>query len=653
MKSNEHATKIFISYSHKDKSRKERLIQCIQALPPDMPVPVDAWDDRRLLAGDNFDDEIFNKISETDIFIALVSIDYLASKYCRNEMYAALQKAEKGGQCRIVPVIVGKNEVWQRYPLGKHNALPKDGKAPSDFVHEDEYWSQVQAGLLKLLSVGGAQNSVSHKSPSNDTMRDSMDHSHSPELEVYLSYSRSTEQRIPIIHQLNEACRKNNIRLVFDEGELKLGDSIGKFMDELSQARFVVLALSPDYFKSAYCMRELVDLFEWDYMRHRVIPVIHERVDNRELQEIRAMWSSHSDRLGILGYKDSQYNKLIERINAAFKTVIESYFDLVNRSLDQQTPDFNDLIDRLRNRAEHERKQDIEELQKFIRKKLIDLLDKTRFEQFRRECAKMAYPGMTNSNPAECARWLAFLPADKALDNLHDMAKQCRPDRSIQSETFKNYAEDIQSLGCWLILGSISPDWWLLNKFKLSRLKSNKVGVSLNIDEENEAYVEIVLARRDFYQPGIKRGPAGVISRNDSRNFPAQILDLAIAQQDRFQAFLLSLYNDLLQGEPDVSDTAVLIKRLKNRFKNWEGRLPDGSRRLPQFYYLVSSKHYKNLQNTGLLNQIEVTFPGSLHLIALDPSQSGVPVTDHETVLDKLAMIFELFEEKKNHADNR
>ena len=141
-------TRIFVSYSHKDMEQKQQVMTILDALPPG--IEVEAWDDNRMLAGDNIDATIFPEIERTDVFLALISRNYLASAYCKEEMKKALFHAEQRG-CRVVPVIVRSTESWRDYPIGQKLALPPDGKAPTDWKHQDQHWTAVEKGLIKLL----------------------------------------------------------------------------------------------------------------------------------------------------------------------------------------------------------------------------------------------------------------------------------------------------------------------------------------------------------------------------------------------------------------------------------------------------------------------------------------------------------------------
>jgi hypothetical protein len=140
--------RIFVSYSHKDVEQKEQVMTILEALPP--AIEKKAWDDNRMRAGDDIDNTIFSEIENTDLFLALISRNYLASAYCREEMKTALFQAERRG-CRVVPIIVRSTESWREYPIGQKLALPSDGKAPTDWEHEDMHWTAVEKGLLKLL----------------------------------------------------------------------------------------------------------------------------------------------------------------------------------------------------------------------------------------------------------------------------------------------------------------------------------------------------------------------------------------------------------------------------------------------------------------------------------------------------------------------
>jgi hypothetical protein len=88
MKDGMHA---FISYSHKDTVALDRLHTHLAVLKREGKIV--GWYDREILAGGEVDKEIAAKLAGSDLFLALVSPDFLASSYCYDrEMAEALTR---------------------------------------------------------------------------------------------------------------------------------------------------------------------------------------------------------------------------------------------------------------------------------------------------------------------------------------------------------------------------------------------------------------------------------------------------------------------------------------------------------------------------------------------------------------------------------
>jgi hypothetical protein len=141
--------KAFISYSHRDEKALERLHIHLATLRREKKIT--AWYDREILAGDDIDDEISVNLSDSDLFLALVSPDFLASNYCyEREMAKALERHAEGS-LRVVPIILEPCD-WKTTPLGKLKALPKDGKAISTWTNENVAYLDVVTELRRISS---------------------------------------------------------------------------------------------------------------------------------------------------------------------------------------------------------------------------------------------------------------------------------------------------------------------------------------------------------------------------------------------------------------------------------------------------------------------------------------------------------------------
>jgi hypothetical protein len=130
----------FVSYSHKDEEMRDQLEIHLAMLKREGII--DVWHDRRILAGDDLDDEISAALEEAVVILLLVSPDFLASDYCyKREMGRALQRHD-AHEARVIPVILRACE-WQRAPIGKLRATPTDGKPIRKWPDIDEAFQVV------------------------------------------------------------------------------------------------------------------------------------------------------------------------------------------------------------------------------------------------------------------------------------------------------------------------------------------------------------------------------------------------------------------------------------------------------------------------------------------------------------------------------
>jgi hypothetical protein len=150
------SAKAFISYSHVDERALERLTNHLAVLRREKALV--QWFDQKILAGGKIDGEISKQLGESAIFLALVSADFLASNYCYEQEFSRAVAMEEAGKLRIVPIIVEPCE-WQRTPLQRYKALPKDGKPVSEWTNENNAWLNVVSELRRVIEEGEASRS--------------------------------------------------------------------------------------------------------------------------------------------------------------------------------------------------------------------------------------------------------------------------------------------------------------------------------------------------------------------------------------------------------------------------------------------------------------------------------------------------------------
>lgn len=147
--------KAFISYSHKDEHFLERLK--VHLAPMKRDEIIEEWSDVEIPAGSALNTSISEALETSQLFIALVSPDYLASTYCHDIEFKRAQEMQAEGLLMIVPIIVEPCD-WKKSPFGNLKALPKDGKEVSNWTNENNAFLNIVDELRKLLSEGQSLN---------------------------------------------------------------------------------------------------------------------------------------------------------------------------------------------------------------------------------------------------------------------------------------------------------------------------------------------------------------------------------------------------------------------------------------------------------------------------------------------------------------
>ena len=155
--------KAFISYSHRGDWARERLHTHLEMLRPEGQI--EDWYDREILAGDDIDDEISEQLESCELFLPLVSPDFLASRYCyEREMTRALKRHD-AGEVRVVPIIIEPCD-WANSPLKRLKALPRNGKPVVVWTNHNTAFLDVVTELRRVVAGGTVGISDSSAMPS-------------------------------------------------------------------------------------------------------------------------------------------------------------------------------------------------------------------------------------------------------------------------------------------------------------------------------------------------------------------------------------------------------------------------------------------------------------------------------------------------------
>lgn len=131
---------VFFSYSHADEALRDQLEMHLSLLR--RQGHVDAWHDRRILAGDELDPAIKDSLESADVILLLISANFIGSDYCYSkEMHRAIER-HNAGEAHVIPVILRSCD-WHSAPFGMLMATPRDGKAITTWPNIDEAFTDV------------------------------------------------------------------------------------------------------------------------------------------------------------------------------------------------------------------------------------------------------------------------------------------------------------------------------------------------------------------------------------------------------------------------------------------------------------------------------------------------------------------------------
>ena len=140
--------KMFISYSHQDETHVDDLVKYIAPLKD--KGSIEYWYDRKIVAGEPFQEKIDVNLENADIVCLLISADFLSSEACSKERKAALESERKRGTT-VVPIILSECGWLDYEEISSLLALPTDGKPISSFPSPDKAWKNVYDGIKNVI----------------------------------------------------------------------------------------------------------------------------------------------------------------------------------------------------------------------------------------------------------------------------------------------------------------------------------------------------------------------------------------------------------------------------------------------------------------------------------------------------------------------
>ncbi len=109
------------------------------------------WYDRRIIPGQDWDAEIHERLDETELFLLLLSSDFLRSGYAMGIEVRRAMELREAGSAQVIPIFLRHCDT-EGAPFHHLQALPRDKKPVLTWADKDEALLDVVLGIKSVLA---------------------------------------------------------------------------------------------------------------------------------------------------------------------------------------------------------------------------------------------------------------------------------------------------------------------------------------------------------------------------------------------------------------------------------------------------------------------------------------------------------------------
>ena len=148
---------IFVIYTLEDKDIKRHLLRYLNPLKEEFNLSI--WHEYQISPGQLWKPYIESHLHQTDIFLLLVSDDFMNSQFIKQIKFKAVIDKHKENKSVVIPVIIDSCQwdidfvlVNYKSNLNELRVLPEDGKPIGAWNSPDEAYKVVAAGVRRVIT---------------------------------------------------------------------------------------------------------------------------------------------------------------------------------------------------------------------------------------------------------------------------------------------------------------------------------------------------------------------------------------------------------------------------------------------------------------------------------------------------------------------
>ncbi|NTV46488.1 MAG: TIR domain-containing protein, partial [Chlorobiales bacterium] len=141
--------RLFVSYAHEDERQLKRLDAILDVLEQQHGLA--SWNDKRLIASDEWDKEIRKRLEEMDIFLFIASQTSLVRPYIKDPELSRAFERHNAGKVEIVTVKLEPCACDDDPLIGKLQRLASRFKSINETKLRSSAWEQVRKDLIPVI----------------------------------------------------------------------------------------------------------------------------------------------------------------------------------------------------------------------------------------------------------------------------------------------------------------------------------------------------------------------------------------------------------------------------------------------------------------------------------------------------------------------
>jgi hypothetical protein len=141
--------RVFVCYAHEDERQLKRLDLMLDVLEQQHGLA--SWIDRRLIAGEAWDEKIKQRLEDMDIFLFIASATSIVRSYIKNIELRRAQERRAKGEVEIVTVKLEPCACDDDKSVGKLQRLAPRLKSVAETSPKSLAWEQIRKDLLPVI----------------------------------------------------------------------------------------------------------------------------------------------------------------------------------------------------------------------------------------------------------------------------------------------------------------------------------------------------------------------------------------------------------------------------------------------------------------------------------------------------------------------